>query len=193
MKWLRQVYDWMGSKVDSPYADWWLIFLFFIESSFLIIPVDPLLILYCITNTKKSMYYATITTVASVAGGWFGYFIGAVLWHSVGIVLVKWLITEATFYRFVARYKLYQHWVVLFAGFAPVPYKAVTISAGFCDLPIIPFTICSFLGRGGRFFLIAAAIKRWGPQIKDIIDRYFNQLAILFVIIFIGCILGFFH
>ncbi len=188
MKWIRRVYDWMGSKVDSPYADWWLIILFFVESSFLIIPVDPLLILYCITNTQRSMYYATVTTISSVLGGIFGYAIGALLWQSLGMVLVKWIISEPTFFRVVAKYKIYQNWAVLFAGFAPVPYKAITISAGFCHLSFIPFVVCSFIGRGARFFLVAGAIRLWGPQIKDIIDRYFNQLVIAFVFIFVACV-----
>ena len=180
MKVIRKIYDWMGSKVDSKYADWWLIFLFFIESSFFIIPVDPLLILYCVTNSNRSFYYATIATAASVVGGVFGYLIGAVLWKSIGIVLVKWIITEETFYHLVKKYKIYQNWAVFIAGFAPVPYKAVTISAGFCNLPIIPFIVVSIIGRGGRFFLVAAAIRLWGVHIKNIIDRYFNQLVVAF-------------
>jgi membrane protein YqaA with SNARE-associated domain len=185
MKIIRSIYDWMGTKVHSKYADWWLIALFFIESSVFIIPVDPLLILFCIENNKKSFYYATISTLSSVVGGLFGYFIGAVLWQSIGVKLVTWLISEATFYELVAKYKKYQVIAVLIAGFAPVPYKAVTISAGFCHLPLVPFTFYSFVARGGRFFLIAAAIKIWGEKIKVIIDRYFNQLVVLFVLLVI--------
>jgi membrane protein YqaA with SNARE-associated domain len=190
VKIIRKIYDWMGEKVDSPYADWWLVALFFIESSFFIIPVDPLLILYCVTKPSRSLYYASIATAASVAGGLFGYAIGAVMWHSVGMLLVKWLISEQTFYDVVAKYKLYQNWAVLIAGFTPVPYKAITISAGFCNLALIPFTICSFLGRGARFFLVAGAIRVWGPQIKIFIDRYFNQLVVAFVSIVILSVWG---
>jgi membrane protein YqaA with SNARE-associated domain len=183
MKFIRKIYDWMGTKVSSPYADLWLVTLFFIESSFFIIPVDPLLILYCVTNAKRSLYYATIATLASVAGGLFGYMIGAVMWQSVGTWLVHWIISEQTFYDVVAKYKIYQNWAVLIAGFTPVPYKAITISAGFCGLDLIPFVVCSFIGRGARFFLIAGAIRIWGPQIKHFIDRYFDQLVVIFMII----------
>lgn len=185
MKVIRNIYDWMGSKVGSAYADAWLIALFFIESSFFIIPVDPLLILYCISNTKRSLYYAAIATMASVAGGIFGYFIGSVMWYGIGQVLVKWLISEKTFYDVVAKYKLYQNWAVLLAGFTPIPYKAVTISAGFCNLAFVPFVTCSILARGARFFLIAGAIKMWGPQIKDFINQYFNYLVVAFTLMVI--------
>jgi len=46
-KWIRIIYDWMGTKVHSPYASLWLIGLFFIEAFCFVIPVDPLLILFC--------------------------------------------------------------------------------------------------------------------------------------------------
>lgn len=179
-KLIRKIYDWMESKVDSPYGEWWLNFLFFAESSFLLIPVDPLLILFCVTNRKKSYYYALVTTISSVIGGVFGYFIGVLAWKGIGLNLVTWMISEQTFYHLVERYKIYQAWAVLIAGFMPVPYKAVTISAGFCGLPMAPFIIYSCIARGGRFFLIAWTISTWGEKIKDIIDRYFNQLVVAF-------------
>jgi membrane protein YqaA with SNARE-associated domain len=184
MKIIRKLYDWMGRKVDSPYAIWWLSVLFFIESSFLIIPVDPLLILFCVEKPSRSLFYAFVATATSVLGGLFGYFIGAVLWKSVGITLVTWIISETTFYNMVAKYKLYQHWAIFLAGFMPLPYKAVTISAGFCHLPIVPFMFYSILARGGRFFLIASLIKLLGIRVKNFIDRYFNQLVVAFILIF---------
>ncbi len=182
---IRKVYNWMGTKIDSPHAIWWLSILFFIESSFLIIPVDPLLILFCVEKPKRSLFYAFVATVTSVFGGLFGYFIGAVLWKSVGTALVTWIISEATFYNMVAKYHEYQHWAIFMAGFLPLPYKAVTISAGYCHLPILPFMFYSILARGGRFFLIAGLIKLLGARVKVFIDRYFNQLVVAFVGIFV--------
>lgn len=183
MKFVRKTYDWMGTKVDHPYAELWLAGLFFIESSFFIIPVDPLLILFCVANSKRSMYYAAIATIGSVAGGIFGYMIGAFMWQSIGALLVEWVISERTFYDLVEKYQTYQNWAVFIGGFTPIPYKAITISAGFCKLAFIPFVINSFISRGLRFFLVAGAIRIWGPQIKDFIDRYFNQLVVLFMLI----------
>lgn len=186
MKFVRKTYDWMGTKVDHPYAELWLAGLFFIESSFFIIPVDPLLILFCVANSKRSLYYATIATVASVVGGMFGYMIGSLMWESVGALLVGWVISAETFYGLVEKYQTYQNWAVLIGGFTPIPYKAVTISAGFCKLAFIPFVINSFISRGLRFFLVAGTIRIWGPQIKHFIDRYFNQLVILFMLVLIA-------
>jgi membrane protein YqaA with SNARE-associated domain len=188
MNQIKKVYDWLGKKIKSPLADVWLAALFFVEAIFFI-PVDPLLILYCIQNRKKSFYYASIATISSVLGGFFGYVIGALLWNSMGIKLVSWAISQNSFNNAIAKYKLYQNWAVLVAGFTPLPYKAITLSAGFCRLPIVPFIICSLIARGARFFLIAGLLKIWGEQVRYFIDRYFNQLVLLFVFLLV---VGFF-
>lgn len=185
MKIIKKAYDWMGSKVHSKYSNVWLSALFFIEAVFFV-PVDPILILFCVENNKKSLRYAFIATISSVAGGIFGYFIGSFMWQSIGAKLVTWFITPQTFESAVLKYKLYQNWAVLIAGFTPLPYKAITLSAGFCQLPILPFILFSFIARGTRFFLIALTIRIWGPQIKYFIDRYFNQLVIIFTIVLIS-------
>ena len=185
MKIIRRMYDWMGSKAHSPFGIIWLSILFFIEASVLIIPVDPLLILFCIEHRKKSFLYAAISTTASVIGGLFGYMIGLFLWDTVGQYLVHYLISPETFGVAVARYKLYEAWAVLIGAFTPVPYKAITISAGFCKLPILPFIFYSIVGRGVRFFLLAGAIYLWGERIKRFIDKYFNYLVIAFTLVVI--------
>ena len=190
LKFIRNVYDWMGSKAESPFALAWFFFLFLIESCVFFIPVDPLLILFCIQENKKSYLYAFIATCASVIGGLAGYMIGFLMWGTIGPKLVGILFSEHTFSNLICQYKLYQNWAVLVAGFTPVPFKAVTISAGFCHLPIIPFIIYSFIARGARFFLVAGLIRIWGPAIKIFIDKYFNKLVIFFtVIVFLSCYL----
>ena len=183
MKFLRKMYDWMSDRVNSRYADLWLIIFFFAEASFSIIPADPLLILYCINMPKRAFYYAGISTAASVIGGMFGYAIGFLVWQHMGIGLIKWLISEKTFFVLVAKYKMYQNVAVLLSGFVLVPYKAITISAGFCNLSFIPFVLCSLISRGVRFYLEAGAIVLWGAAIKGVIDRFFNYLVIAFIIL----------
>lgn len=179
---LKRLYDWLGKQVHSPYAVPLLAFLFFIEAIFFI-PVDPILMLYCIEYQQRSFYFAFVATIASVLGGITGYMIGAALWATVGQMLVSLVLSQETFDHAVAYFKDYQHWTVLIAGFTPVPYKAVTLGAGFCKLPLVPFILNSLISRGARFFLIAGIIAVWGKQMKEYIDRYFNILAVLFVIL----------
>ena len=57
-------------------------------------------------------------------------------------------------------------------------------------MPIVPFFIASTLSRSARFFLVGGLIgllfEKYGTSIKNFIDRYFNLLSILFVMLLIG-------
>lgn len=184
---LKALYDRLGKTVHSPYATPILGFLFFLEAIFFV-PVDPLLILYCIENRSRCLFYATIATIASVLGGIVGYYIGFAIWETVGLRLVGLLFTPSQFNYALEQFRLYESWAVIIAGFTPVPYKAVTLAAGFCKLPLIPFILCSVLARGARFFLVAGVIQIWGEQIKEYIDRYFNILVFLFAMLVIAAV-----
>jgi len=185
----------MGQKVHSKYATPFLAFLFFIEAIFFL-PIDPILALFCIERREKSYFYATIATAASVIGGITAYFIGLFLWQSIGPQIVHsqfvtYIIKPETFHYLCAQYNYYAHWAVLIAGFSPLPYKAATLTAGFCRISFIPFVLFSIVARGARFFLIAWILKRWGKQIKKYIDRYFNLFVVLTIIV-IGAAIAFF-
>ena len=184
---LKKIYNYFGTQVNRPYATYLLAFLFFLEAIFFV-PVDPLLILFCLENRKRALFFATIATIASVLGGIVAYYIGYKFWDLFGKKLISMITTEETFSHIRNQYKDYESLAVLVAGFTPLPYKAVTITAGFCKLPFLPFLLYSFIARGARFFLVATVIRIWGSPIKKFIDRFFNLLALLFIILVIGII-----
>ena len=160
-------------------------FLFYLEAIFLV-PVDPILILYCLEDRKQSLYYAALATLSSVLGGITGYMLGSYLWNIAGqqildFKVITYILPQETFYYLKNLYHQYATWAILISGFTPIPYKAATLSAGFCKLPIIPFVFFSCLARGARFFLVAITIRIWGQSIKAFIDKYFNLLSILFI------------
>lgn len=184
---IKRLYDWMGTRVYSPYASHILAILFFLEA-IVFIPTDPMLIVYCLERQDRAYYYATIATLASVLGGLTGYGIGYMLWHSVGpqiinSAFVRYIMTPATFHYLCQLYKHYEAWAILAAAFTPIPYKAATLSAGFCNLSLAPFIIASLIGRGARFYLYAITISIWGHRIKEYIEKYFNLLVMFAMIV----------
>jgi len=184
---IKKLYDWLGSKVHSKYADIFLCFLFYFEAIFLI-PVDPILILFCLEKRNKAFIYATMATVFSILGGITAYFLGSFLWDTAGhqilnFKIVTYILPKETFFYLRSLYHKYATWAILIAGFTPIPYKAATFSAGFCKLPITGFIMFSLISRGTRFFLEAGIIHIWGDKIKIFIDRYFNLLTVVFILI----------
>lgn len=166
-----------------------LFLLAFAESSFFPIPPDVLLIALSLSLNKKAFKYASVCTAGSVLGGVFGYIIGVLFIDAIGMHILRFY-GYAEKYAYIQNlYMRYDAWVVAIAGFTPIPYKVFTIAGGAFKIDPVVFVIASVLGRGARFFLVAWLIYHFGPPIKTFIDRYFNILTYVFMVLLLG---GFF-
>jgi len=188
MKFLKKLYDWVLHWAETPYGPLALFLLALAESSFFPIPPDPLLIALCLGAIKKSWKFALYTSAASVIGGAIGYFIGLNLWPIVDTFFFKYIpgFTPEVFKAVMGNFDNYGFLYVFLAGFTPIPYKVFTIASGVFKLNFPLFLLASALSRSLRFFAVAALFRKFGPGIKDFIDKYFNWLAILFMILLIG-------
>ena len=183
---LRRLYDWTLAKAAGPGAERWLAGISFADSSFFPVPPDVMQIPMSIARPERSLRYAAVSTVASVAGALLGYVIGAVLYQTIGVPLLSLYGYEDKFVAFAADIKANGFlWMLAFA-FLPMPYKVATIAAGSVSLSIPVLIAASILGRGGRFLLVALVLKRFGAQAQVLIDRYFNALAITATALFVG-------
>jgi len=182
---LRRLYDWVLYWARTPYGTWALFALAFCESSFFPIPPDVLLIALSVVLPKKSLKFALVCSGGSLLGGCFGYLIGWQFMATVGNAIIRFygLIDKYEYIR--QLYMLYDAWVVGIAGFTPIPYKIFTITAGAFRINFVVFLVASAVSRSARFFLIGGLIYLFGPKIQSFIERYFNALAVAFVILLI--------
>ncbi len=186
MKFLKFLYNWVLSWADSKYGTLVLFLVAFSESSFFIVPPDVLLIALSVSRPKRAFFYAVISTIGSVLGGMFGYLIGLKVMESIGIPILDFygIIDK---YEYVAKlYNQYNAWAVSIAGFTPIPYKLFTITAGATKINFLIFFLASLFSRAARFFIVGGLIFFFGAKIKVFIDRYFNILSIVFVILLVG-------
>lgn len=190
---VRRSYDWILSWATSPWGAFALFCLAFAESSIFPIPPDVLLIALCLGITKRSFRYALICTAGSVLGAMAGYGIGYFLWQSpsgeytwLANFFFNNVFSLNTFTLVGEKYELYNFWIVFTAGFTPIPYKVITITAGVFNINFVMFIFASIISRGLRFMIIAWLIWRFGTPIKGFIDRYFNILAMLFTFLLVG-------
>ncbi len=124
--------------------------------------------------------------MASVAGALLGYLIGSLLYQAIGVPLLELYGYQDKFVSFAASIKANGFlWMLAFA-FLPIPYKVATIAAGSVGLSIPVLIAASILGRGGRFFLVALVLRRFGAKAQELIDRYFNALALTATALFVG-------
>jgi membrane protein YqaA with SNARE-associated domain len=134
---------------------------------------------------SRSFFYALVCSLASVLGGMLGYVIGAFMWEVVRGFCFTYLFPEATFQYVGSLYEQYNFWVVFTAGFTPIPFKVITISGGVFGISFPVFVVASAISRSARFFLVAGLISVLGGSIRRFIDRYFDLLSIIFVVLLV--------
>jgi membrane protein YqaA with SNARE-associated domain len=163
------------------HATHYLAGLSFAESSFFPIPPDVMLAPMSMARPDKAWTFAIITTLASVAGGLFGYLIGMFAFEVIEPLLYdfgyhdKYLMTKDWFNQ-------WGFWAIFVAGFSPIPYKVFTISAGVISMAVFPFMMASLIGRGARFFLVAGLMSWGGEKMEKRLHQYIDLLGWLTII-----------
>lgn len=183
---IKKMYDWVLHWAETPYGPWALFILAFCESSFFPIPPDVLLIALAVGLPSKAFRFALVCSVGSLIGGCFGYLIGWQFMAGIGSRIIELYGLSGSFEMIRQKYEIYNAWIVFTAGFTPIPYKLITISAGAFKVNFAVFFLASAVSRSARFFLVSALIYKFGPQIRGFIDKYFNQLALAFTVLLIG-------
>jgi len=170
------LYDRVIGWSRHPRAPWFLGGMSFAESSFFPIPPDVLLAPMSMARPAAWWRLALLTTLASVIGGLFGYLLGVWFFD----LLTPWI--ERMGYapamdKARAWFTEWGFWAVFLAGFSPIPYKAFTITAGALGMPVLPFLLASAFGRGGRFFLVAWLMARFGPAFEPRLRPFMEWLG----------------
>ena len=126
--------------------------------------------------------------MGSLFGAVFGYFLGVKLWEFISPYFFKY-VPAFTYENFIKVSKLYNEngfWAVFTAAFTPIPYKVFTVSAGVFKINFFLFMLASTIGRCLRFFAVSTLFYKFGAPIKDFIEKKFNILSIIFLILLLG-------
>ena len=183
---LRKLYDWTLAKAAHPHAEWWLAAFSFIEASFFPIPPHPLLGLMCLAEPQRAIRFAVVATVASVAGGMLGYAIGWGLYDTVGTELIAALGMTESFPVAACYLREYGAEIIMIKGATPIPFKLLTITAGFIAMPLVPFILASVISRSISFMLVGVLFRLFGAPIKRFIDKYLGLVTAGFVVLVVG-------
>lgn len=185
----RKLYDWVFALARSRHATPALAVVSFAESSFFPVPPDVMLAPMILARPEKAYFYAFVCTVASVLGGILGYAIGFYL-TDLGL----WLMSVIGHSDGLEEF---QHWfdrwglaVILIKGLTPVPYKLVTIASGLAGFSFPVFVAASVATRGGRFFLEAWILRRWGPAMLAQVEKRLAMWSIIGIVVLVGAVVA---
>jgi membrane protein YqaA with SNARE-associated domain len=183
---LQRLYNRCMQWIQTPAGVWALFAIAVAESSFFPIPPDVFLIALCVAVPKKSFKYAAICAAGSVLGGALGYGLGFAFMDTWGQRILDLYGLEGKYQVVQSLYQQYDAWAVAAAGFTPLPYKLFTITAGAFKIHFPTFMLVSLVARSARFFLVAGLIYKFGAPVQTFIDKYFNILSIVFLVLLAG-------
>jgi membrane protein YqaA with SNARE-associated domain len=184
---LKALYDWTLSLAARKSAEWWLAIISFVESSVFLVPAEALLLPMCLARPERAYRYALITTVGSVLGGVAGWLLGYYAYELVARPVLE-------FYGSADKFEILRSSssrdailvMLVTSGVAHLPpMKVVTILSGAAAVDIWLFIASAIIARGGKFFLIAWLLRRYGEPIKEFIEKRLGLMALAGVAVLI--------
>ncbi len=173
-----RLYHWAIDKASSEKAPLWLALLFGMEL-FLLIPLDAVMMFFCLQKRSHIFLYIMIATVASTMSGLIGYLFGHFLWDLMGDWVIPHLISAASFAKMTGHIQQYENWAIFFGSLLPFPLKILSLAGGVFHLGVIPFVTCLASARILRFALIGIVMAFWGEKVKLFVDRHFHGLFMI--------------
>lgn len=171
------MYDKVLRWSAHPHAPRYLVSMSFCEAIFWPIPPDVMLIPMSLAKPDKAWRFALMTTLASVIGGAIGFALGWALFQPVVEPFIHWVGYQDELTKAQHWFNQYGIWIVLLAGFSPLPYKFFTVTAGVMQMMFLPFMAMSLISRAGRFFLVAGLMKWGGAKMEAKLRQYIDWLG----------------
>lgn len=177
---IRALYDWTLRWAGSERAPVALGAISFVESSVFPIPADVLFVPMCLARPERAMRLALIATVTSVLGGIFGWAIGHWAFHALALPLLEFYGKVDAFEALKDRTGTGAILIMLLtSGLSHVPpMKVVTILSGVVAFDLKLFILSAILARGGRFYLLAFLLQRYGVRIAAFIETRMKWIAL---------------
>ncbi|MCJ0825181.1 DedA family protein [Luteimonas sp. 50] len=183
MKLFGPIYERALAWARHPRAPALLTGLSFAEAVFFPVPPEVMLAPMALSQPKRAFRFASLSLLGSLAGAVLGYALGHYAYELVKPLLVSlgWIdrIDEQVEYlRGIAADSPWKtFWILVLAGFTPIPLKFFTWASGIVGVPLLPFMASMAVGRGKRVYLIAAAIRLGGARAEAALHRWIEPLG----------------
>jgi membrane protein YqaA with SNARE-associated domain len=143
----------------------------FLDSSFLSFPEvnDLLIVLLVINHPERMVFYATMSTLGSIAGCLALYFVG----RKGGDALVRKRFKGGTVERAADLMRKYGAMALIVPALLPppAPFKIFVLMGGVANIPLKTFVWAIGLGRGVRYFGEGILAVLYGQRALDYIHE----------------------
>ena len=180
LKPLRDLYEWMLTLGEKPYALAALAVLAFAESIIFPLPLEVLLIPMILGARQRVVLFVIVASLFSAAGA----VVGALLAQALLPILENLHLMSAEDQAIVeGQFEQYGVWAVALGALTILPFKVTVIAAGLAQYNLLALFGFSLVFRGLRYALVGLLLYFFGAQAKVFIDRWFGWLCLLGVIL----------
>lgn len=165
-------------KSEHPAYSWVVFILTVCESVFLFIPPEVFMTPPIIANRKRAIPITVAATLGSIIGGAIAYMIGMWLFDSVGIWLINNVASPEQFATAQEMFLKNGVLILFLTAVTPIPYKIMSICAGFIGFPVWLFLGVTAIFRTARFAIVAALLWKFQERANAIVKKYFFPLTI---------------
>jgi membrane protein YqaA with SNARE-associated domain len=159
----------------------------FIEAIFFPIPPEVMLAPMSLAQPKRAFWFATLSLAGSMVGMFIGYALGYFA-VELAMPLVERLGYAAEFESIKQQAADNGFWLLLIAGFTPIPFKVFTIASGAVGMPLLPFFFGALIGRGKRVFLVAGAIRLGGERAEKALHKHIEPVGWAALVLLVGVV-----
>jgi membrane protein YqaA with SNARE-associated domain len=164
----------------------------FAEAIVFPIPPEVLLAPMCLSRPQQGFRYAGLSLAGSMAGAVVGYLLGYYTYELLQplFVVLGWSegldawVTQLRELSSQSPWKTF--WLLVLAGFTPIPLKIFTWAAGIVGLPFLPFLASMVVGRGKRVFLVALLIRLGGERAVRTLEEFIEPIGWIATVLLLG-------
>jgi membrane protein YqaA with SNARE-associated domain len=183
MKLFGPIYERALAWARKPHAPALLTGLSFAEAVFFPVPPEVMLAPMALSQPRRAFRFASLSLLGSLAGAVLGYALGHYAYELVKPLFVSlgWIDridAQVEYLRGIAADSPWKtFWILVLAGFTPIPLKFFTWASGIVGVPLLPFMASMAVGRGKRVYLVAAAIRLGGERAEAALHRWIEPLG----------------
>ncbi|MBO9871801.1 MULTISPECIES: YqaA family protein [Xanthomonas] len=155
----------------------------FAEAIVFPVPPEVMLAPMSLAQPRRALWFATLSLLGSLVGAVIGYLLGHFAFAALQ-PLIEWLgwtqkidAQVNQLREVIAESPWRAFWLLVLAGFTPIPLKIFTWASGIVGVPLLPFLASMLVGRGKRVYLVAGAIRLGGPRAEAALRRWIEPLG----------------
>jgi membrane protein YqaA with SNARE-associated domain len=148
----------------------------------------------CVARPRRGFWFAGLSLAGSLVGAVVGYYLGHYAFEALkpmfaslgmlhgiesGIALVQEKMLESPWSVF---------WMLVLAGFSPIPMKVFTWSSGVVGVPMLPYLASMAVGRGKRVFLLALVIRLGGERAEKMLHKYIEPIGWIAMVLLLALV-----